>query len=83
LCGAAEAITVAGGFYDVSLVGDAADERLTETSVRNHFCPFRKWKVGGQNHCGFFGAVGNDLEQVFGADLGDGDVADSSMARTS
>jgi hypothetical protein len=59
----------------VGAVSDAVQQRFAQARVRNDLGPLRKWQVRCQQHRGTFGAIGDDLDQKLGAELGQGHIA--------
>ena len=57
-------------------VSDTIEQRLAQTCVWDHLRPFGKRQVGGQNHSGFFGPLGDHLKQEFGADFRQRHISD-------
>ncbi len=59
----------AGG-DDVSLVGQAIDQRFAQTRIGNDLRPLGEWRISGDDHGRFFRPVGDHLEHQFAGGFG-------------
>jgi len=67
---APEPVGLGSSLDDIGAVSDAVEQRLAQPGIGNHRGPLRKRQIGSDDDGGLLGPFGNDLEQKFGADLG-------------
>lgn len=60
----------------MGLVGEPVEDSLAQPGVGKDLWPLRERQVGGDDHGGLFGPVGDDLEEQFGGHLGQRDIAE-------
>jgi hypothetical protein len=60
----------------VSAVGNSIQECFAEPDIAKDLSPFRKRQIRGHDDRGSFRAIGDNLEEQFGANVGKRNVAD-------
>ena len=63
------------------LIGEPVEHGLAEPGIGEDLRPFRKRQVGGHNDGRFLRPLGDDLEEQFGGNLGQRDIAQFSSEK--